>query len=754
MASVMKPSVKLSKPPSMQAQQNEVSTPTMGQAMPGILQSAIPVRQQADEDAPVDLQADDIAHDDESDTVIARGNVMLVQAGRILRADEISYNLPQDRVIARGDVVLNEPSGEIHYADEVELQDHLKNGFVKGLRTYMADGSRFMAREGHRVSDPTKTVMRGAAYTPCTTCVAEPDKSPLWEIKAAKVTHYQDEHRVSYNHARFEVKGVPVAYVPYFSHPDGTVKRKSGFLAPSGGYKSSLGAYVTNRYYWDIAPDKDMTIGLQAMTRETPLGTLEWRQRWERAEFQIQGGITESSRDDSEAGMDVVQEDETRGHVFARGRWDINENWRSGLNVAWASDDQYMRQYDFSDEDVLENELYVERFAGRNYAAARLLTFQDIRVREERVDQPEILPEIEASFIGDPGGVPLIKGRWNIGGSLLGLRRDGSDQDVTRLSGDVGWKRRLVSDLGLVGDIRAASRVDFYNARDRDIASAGSGISRDVTETQTFSSVHGQVAYPVARNFDSMQVTIEPVVAVTVAENIDSSNDIPNEDSQDVQIDASNLFEPNRFPGRDRIEDKSHVTYGLRTGAYGYNGNYANFFLGQSYRFDDDDNPFPAGSGLTDQHSDFVGQVSSVIDNRFNLNYRFQLSGETLASQRHEIDAFADWNKYYISSRYLYAKALGGTDIDESREQLRTDAGYYLDKDWRVRAGGVQDFGDNPGLREGYVGLDYFGQCVFWSVEGKKNYTSDSSGESDTEIVFRIGLKNLGEFEESKLRRE
>lgn len=701
--------------------------------------------------APVDIQADQMARDEQSNTVSASGDVMVVQDGRILRADDIKYNLTDDVVRAQGNVVLNEENGDIHLVDEGRYSNRLRDGEVENLRTVLNDGSRFTARHG-ALEGGTKTVMKDATYTPCEPCKEHPDRPPVWGIVASEVSHDQEEHRVSYRNARFEAMGVPIAYTPYFSHPDGTIKQKSGFLSPSAGYKSDLGGFVENKYYWAIALDQDATFGLTLMTEQAPLATAEYRKRWEDASLELTGGVTYSDRTDRSAGVDRKEDEEVRGHVFADALWNINDKWRTGLDANWTSDDQYMRQYDFTSEDVLKNELYLERFSGRNYAAGRLLAFQDLRIREVPLDQPDVLPEIVASFKGEPGAIPVVKGQWGVDASILGLRRESSEQDVQRASLRTGWKRRLVSDYGLLTSVEGSVRGDVYYTTDRTKASPGSGRSSSATDTRIFPQFHIQSSYPMARSFETMQVRIEPIVALTAASHIKDQNGFPNEDSNDVQLDASNIFAPNRFPGIDRVEDQSRVTYGMRTGAFGYDGSSGDVFLGQSYRFDNKDNPFPQGSGLESQESDYVGQVVARYKNIYDLNYRFQLNNKDLSSQRHEVDATADWNRFRLNANYLFASALEGTDILESREQLEGNAQLYLTKEWRARFGAIQDLGASPGLRRAHVGLDYLGQCLFWSVTGRRNLTSDSSGDSSTEVLFRIGLKNLGEFEESSLR--
>ena len=112
------------------------------------------------------------------------------------------------------------------------------------------------------------------------------------------------------------------------------------------------------------------------------------------------------------------------------------------------------------------------------------------------------------------------------------------------------------------------------------------------------------------------------------------------------------------------------MTYGVQAGLYGNNGDFGTVFLGQSRRFEEDDDLFPAGSGLDDQSSDVVGQVQAQYGTNFNLDYRFQLADESLASERQEVDLSARLGRITLDTAYLFAKALEGTDIDESREQI------------------------------------------------------------------------------------
>lgn len=694
--------------------------------------------------APVNFDADNLTHDETGQIITATGHVVMTQSGSKVEADEVVYNLNKDTVVATGHVIYTDVEGNKHYADRVEFEDSLKNGFVQGLRSFLVDGSKFKAGSGTHEGG-TVTVMNDASYTPCESCEGQ---EPLWQIKASEVKHDKAAHNISYKNARFEVAGVPVAYTPYFSHADGTVKRKSGFLTPSAGFKSDLGGFVESAYYWDIAPEKDMTVGAMVMTKEAPLLKGQYRQRWDNARLTVEPSISYSSRNSENNRTKVVVDEELRGNLRADGLWDMTENWRSGLKLDVASDRQYLRQYDFEGEDdVLENQIFAERFDNRDYFVARMLAFQDVRVNEDREDQPNVLPELQANFLGDPNSVPVIGGRWSVDANLLGLVRNDDEQDMARLGLGAGWNRRLVSDYGFVTILDAAARGEVYRVTDRRGSDTNASIDDSSSEGRVFAYTNAQVSYPMSKPITNGRAVIEPIASVTLAPNMDLDDEIPNEDSEDVQLDISNLFEANRFPGLDRIEDQTHVTYGLKSGLYGDDGSKAQVFIGQSYRLQEDDNPFGTGSGLEKQQSDMVGEISATYKEDYDLNYRFQLDNEGLSSERHELEALAKISNLNLSARYLFAKGLEGTEITESREQIENGASYDIDDNWRVRGLARHDLGEDPGLRKAGLGLDYTGQCFSWSVTGERNLTSEISGDSGTEVMFRIGLKNLGEFE-------
>ena len=208
--------------------------------------------------APAVIQADTVTHDQQLGNVIAKGNVEITQNNRILFADSVTYNQKTNTVTASGNIVLLEPDGDTMFADYVELSDDMRDGVIDQIRVLLADDSRFAAVRGRR-KDGIKITLSKAVYSPCKICEGNPENEPLWQLKASKIVHDKDDREIRYQHARLEMYGVPVAYTPFFSHPDPTVKRKSGFLTPTFGLSGNIGAFLQLPYFWAIDDNQDTT---------------------------------------------------------------------------------------------------------------------------------------------------------------------------------------------------------------------------------------------------------------------------------------------------------------------------------------------------------------------------------------------------------------------------------------------------------------------------------------------------------------
>jgi LPS-assembly protein len=687
---------------------------------------------------PILFSADEITYDEALGIVIARGNVEINQGGRTLLADTVSYNRRNGVVTATGNVRLLELDGTVYFAEYVELSDDLREGFIRDIGVLMADQTRIAAASGTR-REGRVTVFRKAVFSPCELCREDPSKPPLWQIKADEVVHDQEERSLTYRDARLEFYGVPVAYTPYFKHPDPTVDRQSGFLAPTFGSSSTLGVTLEAPYYWNIAPDRDVTFEPIFTTKQSVVLAGEYRELFPKGRFESSGSGTIADRQN---GNGETQSNEFRGHVDSTGRFAINDTWRWGFDVERASDDTYLRLYNFSDASTLTSNLFTESLRGRNYLAVNGFAFQGLREETSNEELPIILPLIDYNFLSEPDS---LGGRYSLDTNLGVLSRiDG--RDTRRLSVKGGWEVPFVGPIGDLYRISASVQTDGYWVDDFDPDNPvvdPPGNPGPELAGRFFPQIAVQWRYPLAQTSDWGQQVVEPVVQVVAAPDWANNDDIPNEDSLDFEFDDSNLLSLNRFPGVDRVDPGSRVDYGLQWALSSPFIGEASAFLGQSYRLDND-NAFAKGSGLEDDLSDVVGRIRLVPQEDIDVSYRFRINKDDLTAERHELDLSIGPPALNLDLSYVFLSDDLTTDEFDTREELAFRLSSQLNENWSMQGAHRRDLQDNNALSTS-LGLTYLDECFFITVEGKRTYYEDREIDQEDSVMIKLVFKNLGE---------
>jgi len=683
-------------------------------------------------DLPVLMQADELSYDKDLGLVVAKGNVEIMQGERILLADAVSYNLKTDTVTATGNISLLDPEGDVVFADYVELSDELKNGVIENLRIRLSDDSRIAANFGRRTNG-VRTTMNKVVYSPCKPCEDDPEAAPLWQVKAEKVVHDKEKREVVYNHARLEMWGVPVAYTPYLSHPDPTVRRKTGFLSPAFGSNGNVGVFVETPFFFAIDRDKDATLRPIYTKDEGIIYSGEYRQRFDNGEFNISGSLVEADRESGESGNLNNNEDEIRGHVFADGRLDIDETYRAGFDINRSTDRTYLRRFPFfgDSENVLTSRVFLEGFRRRNYLAINAYDYQDLRLGL-RPDTKRILPN--ANFHGNTEA-DRFGGRWNIDGDFRSLYVDDAPQSQ-RASAKAGYRIPFVTPIGLLATVSANVRGDVYYVDYND--------QRDnSTEARFVPDASVDLRYPVSRGFGDFVQVIEPVAGFVLKPNGLNDDDIPNDDSTVIEEDYTNLTSVDRAPGLDRVESGKRAYYGLNLGMYDPWGGNISAFIGQSYRFDDDDE-LEREADLNQKFSNFVGAVELAPLKYVDILYRFQLDEKTFDPNVNEVGFRVGPDALNVSGDYIYLKNEPTDDVTRDREEITTRLDSKIDETWRTSLYGQRDLNRERWIKTG-VSVIYEDECFVFEGKYDRDYNSTADVDANNTFFFRLTFKTLGE---------
>ncbi|MHA1565316.1 MAG: LPS-assembly protein LptD, partial [Alphaproteobacteria bacterium] len=596
--------------------------------------------------------------------------------------------------------------------------------FARAISMRLQDDARLAAVSGTRRGGNVTQFNRGV-YSPCKEC-AGADQPPLWQLKARTIVHDQEKRQIVYRHARMEILGIPVAYTPYLSHPDPTVERRSGFLAPKFGSSTNIGSNLTVPYFWAIKPDRDILFEPLFTTKESVVGKATYQQAFDNGFLRIGGSATQEP-----------STDRFRGHLDTEVRFDLDPTWRTGADIKFASDDTYLGRYGISSEDTLTSHLFVEGFRDRSYANAEAYYFQGLAADDIQDTIPIVAPKLDYNFIGEP----MDSGaRLTMDANIQALTRE-DGPDSRRVSLVSGVHLPYTSPLGDVYDFRANVQTDLYDVDQVALGSSNSLASGITGRVMPRLSVEWR--YPWVRRTGQIRQVLEPLVTVAVSPNGGNPGRIPNEDSSVFELDETNIFKPSRFPGKDRVEGGQHVAYGFRAGVFGEKGRGATIVVGQSYQVRTDDT-FTIGSGLEDHFSDIVGRLTVSPSDFFKLTYKTRLDKDSFTARRNEVSASLGSERLRATANYLFFEEAG--EFPE-REELTLRLDSEINDQWSASVDGTRDLSANGGMLSYGGSLTYNCDCLILSLNARRTFTTDRDIKPTDSILLQVTFKTLGQVQ-------
>jgi LPS-assembly protein len=705
---------------------------------------------QAGSQAPqqVDFEADSVSYDNNGDTLTATGNVVLRSQGRSVRADQVTYDRNTGRIVGSGNVRFVDEDGNQLYTSEIELTDKFEAGTMEDLLLALREGGRLAAESGTRQANGT-IELTTAAYTGCE--VVDTDgcpKKPSWRITADHVTYDPAEHRVRFKGAYLELFGARLLPLPGLAvRTDG--RAVTGFLVPDLRFSRSNGLEVSGSYYMRLAPNRDLTLGAYAYTEAPPMASAQWRHFFGRGAYQITGYLTESRRINVNGGP-ATPENDVRGYVFANGRFQFDPHWSLTGSIRYASDRTFLRRYDLSRDDRLRSLFQLERIDDDSYFSFAGYATQTLRIGVNQGQQPIALPEIDyrRRFAG-----PLVGGTVQLQANTLALTRD-DGQDTQRAFASAQWDLRRITGLGQVVTLTGLVRGDVYHSDENGLTATAIYRGNPGWQARAVALAAVDMQWPfVGAAFGGTQV-FTPRVQLVAAPTIRNLA-VPNEDSRAIDLEDSNLFALNRFPGYDRVEDGARVTYGFDWQLQVPNWRFSTT-IGQSYRLSHERTILPDGTGLSERLSDIVGRTEVRYKDFIKLTHRFRLDKDNFAVRRNEIDATVGSARTYAEVGYLRLNRDISPTIEDlgDREELRAAGRVAFAHYWSLFGSGVFNLtnrSEDPTLNsDGFdpirtrLGVAYQDDCLELGVTWRRDYiTAGDARRGDTFQVY-FALRNLG----------
>ncbi|WP_407169014.1 LPS-assembly protein LptD [Bradyrhizobium sp. ORS 111] len=751
-----------------------------------------PARPRAPNDNQMLVQAVEVDYDYNNNRVSAVGDVQLFYNGTSIEADKVIYDRKTKRLHAEGNIRMTDAEGKITYADIMDLSDDYRDGFVDSLHVEAADNTRMAATRLDR-SSGNYTVFEKGVYTACAPCRDDPKKPPLWQVKGERIIHDQNEKMLYFETAQLEFFDVPLAYMPFFSTPDPTAKRKSGFLMPGFSESSTYGYAMEVPYYWAIAPDYDATFTPRITTRQGVLMQAEFRQRLIDGSYQIRAyGIDQL---DPGAFAGQPGDRQFRGGIDTKGQFAINDKWVWGWDGVLLSDfyffsDYHLAQYrdPFSSFLSLPTEaisqLYLTGVGDRSYFDLRSIYYLSFSGNQQQV--PVIYPVLDYSNVFN---YPIFGGEVSYKTNFVSLTRNDTVFDpittlantsglcsvasadpmariptqcllrgfpgtYARLTVEAQWRRSFTDSIGEIWTPFAIMRADVINS---DVLSQP-GVSNflpvgDTQALRLMPTVGLEYRYPFINVQPWGSTTIEPIAQVIIRPNETYAGKLPNEDAQSLVFDTSNLFSVDKFSGYDRIEGGGRANVGVQATTQFDRGGAIKVLFGQSYQLFglnsfavQDVTNTGVDSGLATPRSDYVSSVTYSPSSTYTFSVRSRFDGQTWNVQRFEAEARANFNRWSVSMTYGNYAPQPELGYLSRREGLLGSASVKVATNWVVTGAARWDLEANK-INQYVIAAGYVDDCFVLALNYIRSYNYAVGGAppvvNDT-YMLQIGLRTIG----------
>ena len=552
------------------------------------------------------------------------------------------------------------------------------------------------------------------------------DSCPPWSIQASKMKHDKAQKTVYYDNAVIKVYDVPIFYLPKLSHPDPSVKRRSGFLPPSLTNSKNLGSGFKAPYFWAVSHDKDMTLTSNMFVSERPLFLSEYRQAFKRSNLILDLGYTEGFKKIEKSKKKVGD----RSHLFAKfvKNFETKNNSENNFEISLqnVSDDKYLKLYKIKSNlasyevDTLESSISYTHQSDDTFIGFNASVYETLK--EDYNDKYEyILPDVILNknlFSNKYGSADIT--------SNLKVHNYDTNKYTKFYINDIDWKYRNISfDSGLSGKILGKLKNINYEAKNtefkKDPTSEVFGALGYLTQLDLFKETE--------ENFTHL---LTPKMLVRFAPNhMRKENNGP-------RLNHLNIFSLDRLSSDKNFESGLSATLGFDYEIKDIdNDKQFNLKIGQIVNKKENKN-MPSSSSLDEKLSDVVGNIDFKVNNEIKLNYNFAVDQNYNDLNYNEISTEFNFNpikfnvsylqekehignKEYMKAKINLAKGNNGLFTAESKRNLVTNSAEYYN-----------------------LSYEYINDCLRAGLVYRREFYEDSELEPENSLMFKITFVPFG----------
>ena len=561
-------------------------------------------------------------------------------------------------------------------------------------------------------SNDEKTKIYKVAFTTCNT---ENKKCPDWELQSEEFVHDKKKKVFEYKNSWLKIFDKKILYFPFFSHPDPTVKRKSGFLTPVYGSSNEFGSWVNVPYFKVISEEKDMTFNPRIYADDKFIFQSEYRQAFENSNMISDFSINNDGKN-------------TNTHLFAKIDGDISPNTNFNFKYQDVSNDDYLKVHNLSNstslienESLLTSQLNITNNIDNNTNLETNFTVYEDLSKKDSDRFQYILPNfIYSKNIDIPDN---YNGNFKFKSSGFQKNYDTNKYESLLINDFLFESNNFISKSGLLNNYDLL--VKNFNSYTENSSSY-----TEKEDYEVFGSFLFKTSLPLKKINENSKSYLEPIVAIKY-----SPNNTKNISDKDIRLDYNNIFALNRIGTNEIVEGGKSISIGLEYEKRNLQDNKIIAFNIANSISDKKNDNLPTKSKLNETRSDFVGNLSyspnSILDFDYNFSYDKNFEGSNYDS----ISTTISVNNFITTFNFLSEDyKIAGND---NKEVLSNTAKYMFDKQNSLKFQTSKDL--KKDFTEYYnLIYSYETDCLIASAEYKKQFYRDGSLVPDKSLLFTI----------------
>lgn len=719
-----------------------------------------------------EIYADRIVYDKSNLKIFTKSNSKFLDKKKnIITADSFLYDLKSKLITAKTRVEYLEIKGNKFLFSEFRYDEIKETGNGHNVRAFLTDKSSFegpylelnnktgiVVISKKKKSIESEKILLDTNRNYYTTCenknnskknIAE--RCPDWRIETTKTTHDKSKKMITHENAVVKIKNIPIFYSPYFSHPDPTVDRKSGFLFPSTKNFSNLGRSFKIPYFWAVNNDIDLTFNPVILPDEHNIYHSTFRKQNFNSKLSLDTSYSKGYKNlnkKKKDGSSLNRTGGSRNHLFLNfyGEYDslIFDKNDITINVQRISQKNYLKinqiNNEFINQDIsnLKNEIALNSYNENEKIKIYSTIYENLSIDDPNTKYQYLFPEIQYNNYFKRNDYLI-----NLSNSFKAKNFDGDSKQSRQINNiSIDSQKKIFNKTGIVSQIKTnLNNINIYNDK---VSGQKQDLNTDLYPTIALSST-----LPL---WKINQLSDEKISSsVFTKYTLGNMNNI----GQSTQIiNKNDIFSMNRLNNETSPETGASIGYGID-----YEKNKKNiknqiflknsFFIGQVLN-DKRKINMPESSSLNNKQSDFVGSASFYLDNtkknagsertknKLNLSYDFNISKNLEKIIKNEINIDYDYGKNSFSSKFYEINRT------ENTHYITSEYKRSFDNNINFLIGGKKNLEENFS-ENNFIEINYDSDCLKFGLNINKTFYQNEDLQSSNNITLFVMLKPFGQ---------